>query len=108
MAGSLIWEAPPMPPDHDEDEPYRGPRRSYGRLIAAVIAIVVLVGVAAAGYWKRDAVMSVAHQAIGVVTAWRSTTPAPSARRPAACSLSGVARPRRCIMWTSAHFCQRR
>lgn len=75
------WQAPA--PADEEDEPYRGPARSYGRLVAAVIGILVLVGIAAAGYWKRDAVMSAAHQAIGIVTAWRSTTPAP-ARRPVA------------------------
>jgi hypothetical protein len=75
------WQAPPVPSHEDDDEPYR-PRRSYGRLIAAVIGILVLAGIAAAGYWQRDNIVAVAHKAVGMVTAWRSSPPTP--QRPAA------------------------
>jgi hypothetical protein len=76
------WQAPPASPQYDdeEDEAYRGPRRSYGRLIAIVLGVVVLAGIAAAGYWQRDTIASLAHKAAGVVTAWRST-PAPNKPR---------------------------
>jgi hypothetical protein len=75
------WQAPPVPDHEDEQETYR-PRRSYGRLIAVVVGIFVLAGIAAGGYWQRDKVVSLASKAVSVVTAWRSSTPAP--QRPAA------------------------
>jgi hypothetical protein len=73
------WQAPPVP--HDEDEPYRRPRRSYGRLIGILVFVLVLAGIAAGTYWKRDKVVALANKAVGVVTAWRSSTPTP--QRPA-------------------------
>jgi hypothetical protein len=76
------WHPPAPPEPDDEEEFYRAPRRAYGRLIAAVVAVLVLAGIAGAAYWQRDAVMSVAHKAVALVTAWR--TPAPPAQRPAA------------------------
>jgi hypothetical protein len=72
------WQAP-FPPAHDEEgDALDRPRRSYRGLITAVIVLLVLAGLAAAGYWQRDTVVSLANKAIGVVTAWRATTPAPA------------------------------
>jgi hypothetical protein len=77
------WQAPPAPAhDDDDEEPSYRPRRSYGRLVAFVIGILVLAGIAAGGYWQRDKVASLTHKAVAMVTAWRSSTPAP--QRPAA------------------------
>ena len=73
------WQ-PSLPPaahDDDADDGYRKPRRSYRRLITAIVAILLLAGISAAGYWQRDTVVSLANKAAGVVTAWRSTTPTP-------------------------------
>jgi hypothetical protein len=70
------WQAP-LPPRSEEDD-YRKPRRSYRGLITTIVVILLLAGVAAAGYWQRDTVGSLASKAIGVVTAWRSSTPAPA------------------------------
>jgi hypothetical protein len=78
------WQAPPASHQYDDDdegESYRKPRRSYGRLIAVVVAVLVLAGIGAAGYWQRETVVSVAHKAVGMVTAWRSSSPAPTKPR---------------------------
>lgn len=72
------WQAP-LPPRSEDDE-YRRPRRSYRGLITAIVAILLLTGIGAAGYWQRNTVISMANKAIGAVTAWRSTTPAPQQR----------------------------
>ena len=76
------WQAPPRPPiDHvDDEEDYRKPRRSYRKLITTIVLILLLAGIGAAGYWKRDSVVSFANKAVAVVTAWRSSTPAPQQR----------------------------
>lgn len=79
------WQAPPASHQYDEDETeaYRRPRRSYGRLIGIAVGVLVLAAIAAAGYWQRETVMSVAHKAAGVITAWRSS-PASNKPRPSA------------------------
>jgi hypothetical protein len=53
---------PPSQPRHHErsTEPYEGPRRSYRGLIRALIILVVLGVVGAAGYWQRDQIMTLA------------------------------------------------
>jgi hypothetical protein len=70
------WQAAMPPPPEDDD--YHKPRRSYRGLVTAIVAILLLAGIGAAGYWQRDTVVSLANKAVGVVTAWRSTTPAPA------------------------------
>jgi len=49
----------PPPPvfEEPEDEVHR-PVRSYGRLITILVLILVLAGVAGAGYWQRDIITS--------------------------------------------------
>jgi hypothetical protein len=68
------WEAASPPPLDDEDA-YR-PRRSYRGLITAIVILLVLGGIAAAGYWQRDNVVAVANKAIASLAALRSSTPA--------------------------------
>ncbi len=64
----MMDEAPPPPPrgrTHDlgegaappyEDEIYRRPARAWGRLIKFVLLLVVIGGLAGAGYWQRHAI----------------------------------------------------
>jgi hypothetical protein len=58
---------PPMPPVYDDadETAYPPVRRSYGRLIAAVVILLVLAGIAGAGYWQRDTISS-------MVASWRN------------------------------------
>jgi len=56
--------------DDDEDVDYRRPARSYGRIIKFILLLLVIVGIAGAGYWQRNTIMS-------MVANLRSTTPAP-------------------------------
>lgn len=72
------WQAPAPPADRIEDDDYRGPQRSYGRLIATLAVILILVGIAAAGYWQRDYVVSLANKAIATVAALRAPSPSPA------------------------------
>jgi hypothetical protein len=73
-------DAPPPEPEprhYDvlEDADYR-PRRSYRGLITAVIILLILGGIAAAGYWQRAQVVALANKGIAMVTAMRSNPPA--------------------------------
>jgi hypothetical protein len=71
------WQAPPPPSEEPEVETYRRPARSYGRLITAFIILLALAGIAAAGYWQRDYLVSVANKAIGAVASLRTPSPGP-------------------------------
>ena len=46
----------PEPPQYEGDEVYAKPARSYGRVIKFVLLLLVLVGLAGAGYWQRGAI----------------------------------------------------
>jgi hypothetical protein len=74
-AGDDGWQAASPPLPEDEDDTYR-PRRSYRGLIALIVIILVLGGIAAAGYWQRDKVVALANKAIATVAALRAPTPA--------------------------------
>jgi hypothetical protein len=53
---------PPAPSYEDEDDAYARPARSYGRIIALVLLLLVIAGFAGAAYWQRNTVMAtVAH-----------------------------------------------
>ncbi len=47
---------PPHPAFEEPEETDYPPARSYGRLITIVLLILVLGGLAGAGYWQRDAI----------------------------------------------------
>jgi hypothetical protein len=58
---------PPQPDTHadwpphagpDDDDIYTRPARNYGRMIKVAVLLLVMIGVAAAGYWQRGAIMS--------------------------------------------------
>lgn len=73
-APSRGWHPPPPTPgpdfDEDEDEAYARPARDYGRIIKIAVLLLLLAGIAGAGYWQRDNIMS-------MVASLRSPSPAP-------------------------------
>lgn len=64
----------------DDDDSYTRPVRSYGRIVKILVLLLVIGGVAAAGYWQRAAIMKTVNT---TVAALRSSEPAP-APKPAA------------------------
>ena len=66
------------PPRYEpEEQVYRRPVRSYGRVIRFIVLLLVLAGLAGGGYWQRHAVMS-------MVASLRSTpAPKPQTATPA-------------------------
>ena len=73
------WEPPPRPEPDEEEDTYR-PRRSYGKLVAALVILLVLGGLAAAGYWQRNTLMTFANKAVATIASLRSQSPAPPPR----------------------------
>jgi hypothetical protein len=62
---------PPPPPTHfEEDDAYAQPPRDWGRVVKIILLLLVIGGIAGAGYWQRNAIMS-------TVANLRSTPPAP-------------------------------
>jgi hypothetical protein len=64
--------APPPPAAYDDDDIYARPARNYGRIAKIAVLLLLLAGLAGAGYWQRDAIST-------MVAGWRS---APSAPQP--------------------------
>ncbi len=64
--------AAPAPRFEEDEEIYRRPARSYGGIIKFILLLLVLGGIAGAGYWQRHTIMS-------MVASYRST-PAPKPR----------------------------
>ncbi len=78
-AGMLGHEDVPPPPFEDghAEEGYAPPARSYGRLIAMLVVLLVVLGLGAAAYWQRDTISS-------MVASLQSSEPAtPPASAPA-------------------------
>jgi len=82
------WVPPPDGlPEHDE---YTRPPRSYGRIVTVVLLLLVIGGVAAAGYWQRDLVMSTVKS----VMASLKSSPPPQAPAPKPVTSEPSARPK--------------
>lgn len=65
------WQPPPVAPYDEEDPAYARPPRDWGRVVKILLLLLVIGGIAGAGYWQRNAIMS-------MVASFRSTTtPAP-------------------------------
>ena len=67
------WRPQPSTRFNDVDEEtaaYRRPAPSYGRIVKIFLLLLVIGGIAAAGYWQRNAILS-------VVANLRSSAPAP-------------------------------
>jgi hypothetical protein len=59
---------PPPPPRHDDlDDTFAAPRRSYRGLIRAIVILLVIAGLAGAGYWQRNTITA-------LIASLRSTT----------------------------------
>ncbi len=64
------WQPPPPgAPHEDEHDAYTRPPRDWSRVVKIVLLLLVVGGVAAAGYWQRNTVMS-------MVANFRSAAPA--------------------------------
>jgi len=62
-AGPESWppSTRPTPPAYDEYEEPGAPRvRSYGRLAAIIVVLLLVAGLAGAAYWQRDTIMQMA------------------------------------------------
>jgi len=66
------WAPPPAETSEDE-EAYVRPPRAYGRIIKVVLLLLVIAGLAGAGYWQRDTIAA-------MVANLRSSTPTPKPR----------------------------
>jgi hypothetical protein len=68
----------PLPPPRyeEDDEIYSRPPRSYGGIVKFILLLLVLTGIAGAGYWQRQTIMT-------MVASLRSSTPAPKPREAA-------------------------
>ena len=69
---SQEWHPPPpvAPHENDEDPAYARPARNFGRILKILLLLLVLGGIAGAGYWQRNAITS-------MIANFRSTSPAP-------------------------------
>ncbi len=67
--------SPPPPYEDDEDPTYARPPRDWGRLVKILILLLVLGGIAGAGYRQRDAIMTMVSNLRTSMSA--SNTPAP-------------------------------
>lgn len=55
----VAWQQKPtLPDDEEEDGAYARPARDWGRVIKILLLLLVIGGIAGAGYWQRNAVMS--------------------------------------------------
>jgi hypothetical protein len=65
---------PPPPAGYEDEEEYAGPPRAWGRIVRIVVLLLVIAGLAGAGYWQR-------HTIAALVASFRS---APSKQQAAA------------------------
>ncbi len=65
-------ELPPPPPlDNLTDEVYAPPARTWGRLIAILVVLLIVLGLGAAAYWQRDTISS-------MLASMQTSEPAPA------------------------------
>jgi hypothetical protein len=67
------WPPKPVPPD-EEDPAYARPPRDWGRVVKILLLLLVIGGIAGAGYWQRNAIMAMVANLRATMTA---STPAP-------------------------------
>jgi hypothetical protein len=74
-------EPPPAPPRYDDnDEGYERPRRSLRGLIKILVILLLIGGVAVAGYWQRAAIISLGPKITALVSSLWSSPLAPAQR----------------------------
>ena len=69
------WRGQAAPRDDD----YSRPLRSYGRIVKIAILLLLIAGVAAAGFWQRHALMKMASSTMTALRGSPTTTPKPAA-----------------------------
>jgi hypothetical protein len=94
----LPAELPPPPaqrgwtPSHDDEhDDYARPPRPWGRIFMTLLLLLAIGGVAAAGYWQRDLVLSTAKS---VMASLKSSPPAQQAPKPKPVTSEPGARPK--------------
>jgi hypothetical protein len=65
----------------DDEDIYTRPARNFGRMIKAAVLLLVMIGVAAAGYWQRGAIMSTINTTMASLKS--EPPPPPSPPKPA-------------------------
>ena len=75
------WSPPPPPPvasyrdeDGADDAAYSRPAHNYGRIVKIMLLLLVIAGIAGAGYWQRKIITSTVTS---MVANFRASTPAP-------------------------------
>ena len=68
---------PPPSGAHSDEDSYTRPPRDYSRLIKVAALALVVIGVAAAGYWQRGAIMSTVNTTIASLTSEPTPPPPP-------------------------------
>jgi hypothetical protein len=80
------WTPPPAQhyavEDAEDDEAYSRSARSYGRIIKVILLLLVIGGIAGAGYWQRHAISSMVANLRGSTPAPKPTETAQPAGRP--------------------------
>ena len=81
-AAKTGWRPPRAAAAHatEEEDDYSRPVRSYGGIVRIVVLLVAMAGIAGAGYWQRDALVSAVKTTFASL---KSAPPAP-APKPAA------------------------
>jgi hypothetical protein len=79
-SGSKPARVPPPPaPSYDEEDPaYARPPRDWGRLVKILILLLVIGGIAGAGYWQRSAIMTMVANLRATMSASNAPAPKPA------------------------------
>jgi hypothetical protein len=88
------WRVPPQARHGDADEHvhYARPARSYGRIVKILLLLLVVGGIAAAGYWQRNTISSMVASLRGTMPAAKpGDTVAPAGRPKIADRIGGTA-----------------
>ncbi len=67
---------PPPPPYDEHEDHYAAPPRRWGRIVAIVVLILAIAGLAGAGYWQR-------HTIANMVASFRAAPPKPAPKQAA-------------------------
>jgi hypothetical protein len=76
-----LAELPPARHFDESEETYRAPARSYRGLVTALIILLLLGGLGAAGYWQRTQLVSLANKSLAMIAAMRAPAPSPATPR---------------------------
>jgi hypothetical protein len=69
------WTPPPAAPFEDGHDDYARPARPWGRIVKVVLLLLVIGGIAGAGYWQRDTIVTTVTSTMASL---RGPPPAPA------------------------------